>query len=142
MQAESQTIVIENTVKVPVKRAWEIWTSPKHIVKWNAASDDWHTTSAESDLKAGGKFTSRMEAKDGSFGFDFSGVFEEVRENEYVASKLDDDRKMTVAFISQGDETKIIETFETENTNPIELQKSGWQAILDNFKKYAESYQG
>ncbi len=139
MQTETQTITIENTIKAPVKKVWQCWTSPEHIVKWNAASDDWHTTFAETDLKVGGKFTSRMEAKDGSFGFDFSGVYEEVRENEYLASKLDDDRKMSVTFIPEGNETKVIETFETENINPIELQKTGWQAILDNFKKYAES---
>lgn len=82
-----------------------------------------------------------MEAKDGSFGFDFGGIYEEVRENEYLASKLGDDRKMSVTFVPQGNETKLIETFETENTNPIELQRNGWQAILDNFKKYAESQQ-
>jgi uncharacterized protein YndB with AHSA1/START domain len=141
MQTETQTISIENTVKAPAKEVWKLWTTPEHITKWNAASDDWHTTSAKTDLKAGGKFTSRMEAKDGSFGFDFGGIYEEVRENEYLASKLDDGRKMSVTFAPQGNKTKVIETFETENTNPVDLQRTGWQAILDNFKKYAESLQ-
>jgi uncharacterized protein YndB with AHSA1/START domain len=108
------------------------------IPLWNYASDDWHSPFAENDLSVGGKFLSRMEAKDGSFGFDFSGVYDDVRINESISYTLDDGRKVSITFISQENETKIIQTFEAENTNPIELQKQGWQAILDNFKKYTE----
>jgi uncharacterized protein YndB with AHSA1/START domain len=132
-------VTIEATVQAPVESVWKYWTEPKHITKWNNASDDWHTPIAENDLRVGGKFLSRMEAKDGSFGFDFSGVYDEVKINEGISYTLDDGRKVNNTFISQDNETKIISIFDTENTNPIELQKDGWQAILDNFKKYAES---
>lgn len=133
------SVTIEATVHAPVERVWKYWTEPRHITKWAHASDDWHTPFAENDLKVGGKFLSRMEAKDGSFGFDFSGVYDEVRFNEGITYTLDDGRKVNIAFISQQNETKVIQTFEPENTNPIEMQKEGWQAILDNFKKYVEN---
>ncbi len=136
---ETTTITIQANINLPREKVWELWTLPEHITNWNFASDDWHTPTAENDLKVGGRFVSRMEAKDGSFGFDFGGVYEEVRENEYLASKLDDDRKMSVTFLADGNKTQVIETFQAENTNPIELQRNGWQAILNNFKKYAES---
>jgi uncharacterized protein YndB with AHSA1/START domain len=131
-------ITVETTVQTPVETAWNYWTEPQHITKWNAASDDWHTPIAENDLRVGGKFLSRMEAKDGSFGFDFGGVYDEVRLNEYISYTLGDGRKVSITFISQGKETKIIETFDAEEMNPIEMQQAGWQAIIDNFKKYAE----
>jgi uncharacterized protein YndB with AHSA1/START domain len=132
-------VTVETTVHAPVEKVWKYWTEPVHITKWNTASDDWHTPFAENDLKAGGKFLSRMEAKDGSFGFDFSGVYDEVRMNEGISYTLDDGRKVNITFIGQENETKIIETFDAENSNPIEMQEKGWQAILDNFKKYTES---
>jgi uncharacterized protein YndB with AHSA1/START domain len=132
----SKKIVVETTVQAPVEKVWEYWTEPTHITKWNTASEEWHTPYAENDLKVGGKFLSRMEAKDGSFGFDFGGVYDDVRLNEVIAYSLEDGRKVTVNFIRQGDETKVIETFDAENSNPIEMQEAGWQAILDNFKKY------
>ncbi len=138
MEKGKTKITIETTVKAPVAKTWKFWTEPNHIKNWNNASDDWHTPHAENDLRKGGKFTSRMEAKDGSFGFDFSGVYNEVREHEYIEFTLDDDRKVQISFNELGDETKVIETFEAEETNSTELQKSGWQAILDNFKKYTE----
>ena len=131
-------ITIEATVQATVERVWKYWTEPKHITKWNNASEDWHTPFAENDLRAGGKFLSRMEAKDGSFGFDFGGVYDEVRLYEVISYSMEDGRKVNITFIGQGNETKVIETFEAENTNDIEMQKGGWQAILDNFKKYAE----
>lgn len=133
-------ITVKSTVKAPVDKVWNYWTRPEHIMQWNSASDDWHTPRAENDLRAGGKFFARMEAKDGSMGFDFGGVYDEVEENEYIAYTLGDDRKVEVTFSARGNETEIEETFEAENTNPIEMQKSGWQAILDNFKEYAETY--
>ncbi|MDQ0970215.1 SRPBCC family protein [Neobacillus sp. 179-J 1A1 HS] len=132
----SKKIVVETTVQAPVEKVWEYWTEPTHITKWNTASEEWHTPFAENDLKVGGKFLSRMEAKDGSFGFDFGGVYDDVRLNEVIAYSLEDGRKVTINFIRQGDETKVIETFDAENSNPIEMQEAGWQAILDNFKKY------
>jgi uncharacterized protein YndB with AHSA1/START domain len=132
----SKKIIVETTVQAPVEKVWEYWTEPTHITKWNTASEEWHTPFAENDLQVGGKFLSRMEAKDGSFGFDFGGVYDDVRLNEGIAYTLEDGRKVTINFIRQGDETKVIETFDAENTNPIEMQEAGWQAILDNFKKY------
>jgi uncharacterized protein YndB with AHSA1/START domain len=131
-------VTIETTVQSPVESVWKYWTEPNHITKWNNASDDWHTPIAENDLRVGGKFLSRMEAKDGSFGFDFGGIYDEVKINEGISYTLDDGRKVSITFISQGNETKIMETFEAESMNPIEMQQAGWQAILDNYKKYAE----
>ena len=132
-------ITIEATVQATVERVWKYWTEPKHITKWNNASEDWHTPFAENDLRAGGKFLSRMEAKDGSFGFDFGGVYDEVRLYEVISYSMEDGRKVNITFIGQGNETKVIETYEAENTNDIEMQKGGWQSILDNFKKYVEN---
>ncbi|WP_342433326.1 SRPBCC family protein [Neobacillus sp. FSL H8-0543] len=139
MTGNHEKITVEATVHVPIGKVWDYWTEPQHITKWNNASDDWHTPIAENDLRAGGKFLTRMEAKDGSFGFDFSGVYDEVRTNEFISYTLGDGRKVTITFTSQENETFVSETFDAENENPIEMQKGGWQAILDNFKKYAES---
>ncbi|MDB5247232.1 MAG: polyketide cyclase [Segetibacter sp.] len=140
METTNKTsITVENTVKAPVEKVWKFWTEPEHIKQWNNASDDWHTPSAENDLRPAGKFSARMEAKDGSFGFDFGGVYDEVRENEYIAYTLGDDRKVEITFSPHGNETKVVETFEAEGTHSIELQRGGWQAILDNFKKHAEA---
>lgn len=133
------TIKIENAVNVPVETVWEFWTKPEHITKWNNASDDWHTPRAENDLRVGGKFLSRMEAKDGSFGFDFAGVYTEVKTNELIAYTIDDGRNVKVTFEAKDNTTKIITTFEAETQNSIEMQRNGWQAILNSFKKYAES---
>jgi uncharacterized protein YndB with AHSA1/START domain len=138
--ADKATITIETTVAAPITKVWKYWSTPDDIKKWNAASDDWHTTKAENDLRVGGTFSSRMEAKDGSFGFDFGGIYDEVKENEYIAYTIGDGRKVKVNFLEDGGETKIVETFEAENTNSIEMQKGGWQAILDNFKNYTETH--
>lgn len=138
-KSDKETITIENTINAPVEKVWKLWTSPEHIIKWNSASDDWHTTRAENDLRAGGKFFARMEAKDGSFGFDFGGIYDEVKPNELICSTIGDGRKIETIFTSEKNTTKVVETFEAETTNPIEMQKGGWQAILDNFKKYVES---
>lgn len=131
-------ITVEITVNAPIEKVWGCWTEPKHITKWNNASPNWHTPFAENDLRVGGKFLSRMEAKDGSFGFDFWGIYDEVKLHEIIAYTLGDERKVEITFIVQGNETKVIENFEAETENSIELQQSGWQAILDNFKKYTE----
>ena len=136
---EKTQITVETTVKVPVEKAWKLWTTPEDITHWNNASDDWHTPRAENDLRPGGKFAHRMEAKDGSLGFDFGGVYDEVKTNELVVYSIDDGRKVKVTFTGNGTETKVVETFEAESTYSIEMQRGGWQAILDNFKKYAET---
>ena len=140
METQLTKITIENTIKAPVEKVWQYWTSPEHITKWNNASDDWHTPYAENDLRKGGKFLSRMEAKDGSFGFDFGGVYDDVKTNELIAYTLGDGRKVKNSFASAGKETKVVVTFEAETENPIEMQRGGWQAILDNFKKYVEAH--
>jgi uncharacterized protein YndB with AHSA1/START domain len=140
MEPKDKTkITVESTINAPVEKVWKLWTLPEHITKWNYASDDWHTPKAENDLRVGGKFLSRMEAKDGSFGFDFGGVYDEVKTNELIAYTIGDGRKVKVIFTNQGNTTKVTETFEAESQNSIEMQKNGWQAILNNFKKYAES---
>ena len=136
--SNNEKITVQTTVHVPVEKVWEFWTEPKHITQWNNASEDWHTPVAENDLTVGGKFLTRMEAKDGSFGFDFGGIYDEVKVNEVISYTMGDGRKVAVTFKGQGNETEVIETFDAETTNPIEMQQAGWQAILDNFKKYAE----
>lgn len=139
METSNNKITIETSVNAPVEKVWENWTDPIHIVNWNNASEDWHTTRAENDLKPGGKFLSRMEAKDGSFGFDFGGTYDKVRPNELIEYTMGDGRKVQITFRGNGNETKIEETFDAENTHPVETQRNGWQSILDNFKKYTEA---
>src|SRR3970040_2853595 len=136
---DTTLITVETVVNAPIDTVWKKWTNPDDIVKWNNASDDWHTTRAENDLKVGGKFLSRMEAKDGSTGFDFSGTYDTIKQNEIIEYTADDNRKVQVHFFDGDDKTTIIEVFEAENENPIEMKKSGWQSILNNFKKYTES---
>ena len=139
METSGKTLItIQTQVKAPVEKVWEYWTSPVHIVKWNSASEDWHTPRAENDLRTGGRFSSRMEARDGSFGFDFGGVYDIVETHKRIEYTLEDDRKVRIHFTSNGDTTEVIESFEAESTNPVEMQRSGWQSILDNFKKYTE----
>lgn len=138
METDKKNITLETTIKAPIEKVWEFWTGPGHIEKWNNASDEWHTPHAENDLRIGGVFVSRMEAKDGSFGFDFRGVYDDVKENEYIGYTLEDGRKVTISFTTDGNETKVVETFEAESSHPIEMQRDGWQAIVDNFKKYTE----
>jgi len=133
-----QAITITTNINAPVDKVWKLWTTPSDIMQWNAASDDWHTTHAETDLRTGGQFLARMEAKDGSFGFDFGGTYEEVKPNQKLIYVLGDGRRVDVTFEGNGNQTNVIETFDPESENSIELQRNGWQAILDNFKKYAE----
>ena len=137
--AQKLKIKVDAFVKTPVHVVWKLWNTPEDITHWNNASDDWHTPSAQIDLKPSGKFLYRMEAKDGSAGFDFSGVYDLVKEREFIAYTVGDGRKVEINFTRIGADTKIIETFEAENQNSIELQRNGWQAILNNFKKYAET---
>jgi len=127
-------IAIEAKITAPLEKIWEYWTNPEHIKQWNNASPDWHTPHAENDLRPRGKFSARMEAKDGSFGFDFWGIYDEVKKNEQISYTMGDGRKVNIIFSNDGNSTKITETFEAEEENSIELQKAGWQAILDNLK--------
>ena len=139
MSTQERTVItVESTINAPVAKVWERWNQPEHITQWAFASDDWHTPTASNDLREGGSFSSRMEAKDGSMGFDFGGVYDTVKENELIEYTLGDGRKVKIIFKSEGNTTHVTESFDAETTNPIEMQKAGWQAILDNFKKYAE----
>jgi uncharacterized protein YndB with AHSA1/START domain len=131
-------ITIQATIQAPIDKVWKCWTTPEDIVKWNNASDDWHSPKSENDLRVGGRFNTRMEAKDGSMGFDFSGVYDKVSVNELIEYTLDDNRKVNVKFTPLENKTEVSETFEAESENSIELQHDGWQSILNNFKKYVE----
>ena len=135
----AENITIKTTVNSDINKVWNTWTQPKHIKKWNNASPDWHTPKAENDLKKGGRFSSRMEAKDGSFGFDFGGTYDEVVPNQKIKYTIDDGRKVEVTFEQQNDGVLVTEIFEPESQNSTDMQQQGWQAILDNFKTYVES---
>ncbi|MEW5797556.1 MAG: SRPBCC family protein [Bacteroidota bacterium] len=132
------TITVQTTVNAPVEKAWKIWNEPEHITKWCTASPDWHTPRAENDLRVGGKLFSRMEAKDGSAGFDFVGTYTDVQIHKVIAYTMDDGRNVTINFTSEGKTTTLVETFDAENENPVELQREGWQTILNNFKAHVE----
>ena len=137
--AKPTAITVEAEIDAPVEKVWKLWTTPEHIMKWNSASEDWHTPKAENDLRKGGSFSSRMEARDGSFGFDFGGIYDDVEPNKLIAYTMSDGRKVFVNFTQEGNKTHVSETFDAESTNSLEMQQAGWQAILDNFKKYAET---
>jgi len=132
-------LTVQVFVNATPEKVWECFTKPEHIVNWNFASDDWCCPNAQNDLKVGGKFSWRMEAKDGSFGFDFGGVYDEVEKLKKISYTLGDGRKVEINFNPQKDSILVSETFEAENMYSIEQQRDGWQAILNNFKKYVES---
>ncbi|MCI3926256.1 SRPBCC family protein [Paenibacillus sp. TRM 82003] len=134
----STKITVQAVIQAPAERVWTYWTEPEHITKWNQASETWHAPRAENDLRAGGKFLTRMEAKDGSMGFDFIGTYDVVKPYERIAYTMEDGRTVDITFMNQGDETKVVEVFDAENTHSVDMQQAGWQAILDNFKKYTE----
>lgn len=131
-------ITVQTLVAAPLPQVWSFYTSPEHIVQWNAASDDWHTTTATVDLRVGGEFSSRMEAKDGSFGFDFAGTYTKVIEHSLLEYAFGD-RTASVAFQETKDGVRVTVTFDAENEHPADMQQQGWQAILDNFKRHVES---
>lgn len=135
----NKTVTIQAEVNAPLSKAWEVYTSPEYIMQWNFASDEWHCPSAENDLSTGGRFNYRMEAKDESFGFDFEGEYIDVQELQSIAYKLDDGRAVHVRFSGTGDTTHVEVVFDIEDENTAEMQRHGWQMILDNFKKCAES---
>jgi uncharacterized protein YndB with AHSA1/START domain len=131
-------ITVETVVKAEVSTVWSAWNSPVDIQQWNAASDDWHTPRASVDLREGGKFSSRMEAKDGSAGFDFEGTYTKVVPQKLIEYAMADGRKVQVEFSRRGDATHVRETFDAESQNPVEMQRQGWQSILDNFARHVE----
>ncbi|MFW0738584.1 SRPBCC family protein [Flavobacterium sp. T12S277] len=132
-------ITVQNTIKASIDKVWEFWTLPEHITKWSFASPDWHTPHAENDLRVGGKFTSTMAAKDGSMSFDFGGEYTVVEKNKAIEYILEDGRKVEIAFKETPNGVEVIESFDPETQNPEEMQRGGWQAIMDNFKSYTES---
>ncbi len=132
-------IKIETLVSADVIKVWNYYNSPEHITNWNFASDDWHCPKAENDLREGGKLICRMDAKDGSFGFDFEAVYDEVIENKKIAYTLTDGRKVETLFEIVDGKTKVTTTFDAEKQNPVEMQREGWQAILNNFRKYVDA---
>ena len=128
----------EITINAPIEKVWHAWTNPEDIMAWNNASPDWHTPKAENDLRIGGKFVYTMAAKDGSFSFDYWGIYDEITTNKSMAFTLGDNRTVSITFTGKGNETAVSETFEAETENSVELQQGGWQAILNNFKNYVE----
>jgi uncharacterized protein YndB with AHSA1/START domain len=130
------SITVEALANANVTKVWEAWTKPEHITKWNFASDDWHCPSASNDLRVGGKYIARMEAKDGSFGFDFEAVYNEIITHQKITYTMTDGRVATTTFEEVASKTKVVTTFHAENENSIELQQQGWQAILNNFATY------
>lgn len=132
-------ITIETTVKATVSAVWDAWITPADIMRWNAANDDWHTTHATVDLRVGGAFLSRMEAKDGSFGFDFEGTYTRVVPHTMIEYRLSDERAVKVEFTERADGVHIQSTFEADAAHPPEMQRLGWQAILDNFARYVQA---
>ena len=137
METENKTVItIETAVNAPIEKVWKYWTEPQHIMNWAFASDDWHAPYAENDLREGKNFKTTMAAKDGSMSFDFEGVYTAIKENELIEYTILDGRKVDISFTEKSNTTDIVENFEAEETFPIEVQKGGWHAILDNFKKY------
>ncbi|MHB1048625.1 MAG: SRPBCC family protein [Bacteroidota bacterium] len=133
------TITVQVTVNSPVEKAWKIWNAPEHITKWCTASPDWHTPRAENDLRVGGRLFSRMEAKDGSAGFDFVATYTDIVNHKTIAYTMEDGRKVKITFSTDEKTTTLVETFDAENENPVEMQREGWQTILNNFKAHVES---
>ncbi|MEO6819218.1 MAG: SRPBCC domain-containing protein [Ginsengibacter sp.] len=136
---DTTQLTVSANIMAGSQKTWEYYTQPAHIIKWNFASEDWQCPSATNDLKVGGLYSARMEAKDGSFGFDFAGVYSEIVEGEKIVLLLADGRKSTVTFKGKDNETKVNVAFDAEMQNSLDMQKDGWQAILNNFKKYVEA---
>ncbi|WP_231489771.1 SRPBCC family protein [Pedobacter sp. Leaf170] len=133
-----EKITVETVVNAPVEKVWTYWNVPEHIKNWAFASSDWHAPYADNDLKKDGKFKTTMAAKDGSFSFDFEGTYTNVDVHKKIEYVLGDGRTVQIGFETEGDTTRVVETFDPETQNPIEMQRGGWQSILDNFKKYTE----
>lgn len=138
-QTSRTAITIGTTVNAPIEKVWKYFSEPEHITQWTFAVDDWHAPYAENDLRKDGRFKTTMAAKDGSVSFDFTGTYTDVQPHQRIAYTIDDGRKVDTLFESDGNTTKITQTFEAEDQNPIEMQRDGWQAILNNFKKHTET---
>ncbi len=136
---ENNTITVEVLVQAPLQKVWDCWTTPEDICNWNFASDTWHNPRATNNLVVGGSFVYHMAAKDGSFAFDFNGEYEQIVPQSLIVYHIEGGRKVTVHFSSEPDGIRVLETFEPEEVNSLDLQESGWQAILNNFKKYTEA---
>ncbi len=131
-------ITVQATIEADAQKVWNYYTLPEHITKWNFASDDWHCPNAENNMQIGGKYNARMEAKDGSMGFDFELEYTEIEKGNHFTYHMSDGREVHVTFSNIGNSTEVVIVFDAETQNAEELQKGGWQAILDNFKKYTE----
>ncbi|MEO6916721.1 MAG: SRPBCC domain-containing protein [Chitinophagaceae bacterium] len=136
---QNEKITIETIIPASKSKVWDFYTKPEHITQWNYAADTWKCSEARNDLRDGGTYFARMEAKDGSFGFDFEAIYDEVTDQEKLTYTLSDGRQSTTTFEDLGGSTKVTTTFDTEGQNDPEMQKAGWQAILDNFKKYVDA---
>jgi uncharacterized protein YndB with AHSA1/START domain len=132
-------ITVEKTIRSTIDKVWNHWTKPEHITNCNFSSEAWHCPSATNDLRPGGEFVWRMEAKDGGIGFDFTGTYERIEKGKLITYKMTDGRRVIINFIAEGDGIKLTESFEAEGTNSEEQQRAGWQAIIGNFKNYIES---
>jgi uncharacterized protein YndB with AHSA1/START domain len=132
-------ITVETSIRARVNKVWDAWNDPVDIKQWNTAQDDWHTTRSSVDLRESGKFLSRMEAKDGSEGFDFEGTYTRIEPHKTIEYRISDGREVEVEFIERAGDVLVRETFDTETENPPELQRNGWQAILDSFRRYVEA---
>lgn len=139
MKLETEKITITAIISADKKKVWDYYTRPEHITQWNYAIDTWHCPAASNDLRVGGRYVARMEARDGSYGFDFEGIYDEVVIGEKISFTMPDNRVVKVTFKQLGNQTEVTVTFDAENQNPIEIQRQGWQAILNNFKKYTET---
>lgn len=131
-------ITVQSTINASIDKVWEFWTLPEHITKWSFASPEWHTPYAENDLREGGKFKSTMAAKDGSMSFDFGGEYTLVEKNTTIEYVLEDGRKVEIDFAATPNGVEVTQRFDPETQNPEEMQRGGWQAIMDNFKSYVE----
>lgn len=136
---EKTKVTVEALIAADTKKVWDYWNKPEHITQWNFAHESWQCPSAENDLQVGGKYKARMEAKDGSFGFDFEVIYDEVVDQKKISYTMLDGRQSTTTFVEEGGKTKVTTVFDAETQNDVEMQRGGWQAILDNFKKYTEA---
>ena len=134
-----EPITVQSVIHAPIDKVWQCWTEPDHITQWNFANNDWYCPRAENNLTVGGKFSYTMAAKDGSFSFDFWGIYDQVELYKSISYSLGDGRKVSISFIVENNTTLVKQIFDPEEINSIEMQAAGWQAIMDNFKKHTES---
>ncbi len=137
--SDRKHVKVETTIAAPIEKVWDCWTMPGHITQWNFATESWHCPAASNDLREGGRFNWRMEARDGSMGFDFLGAYTKVEPNALIEYMLDDGRNVQIDFNEMNGSTHVVERFDPDQSNPVDIQRAGWQAILDNFRKYVES---